>query len=233
MKIAVLGLAVGCVIAAGLCSTWEAKAAATSADLDRFCSYWAGDYDNLDQARSQSGLSKQQQNVPMRLYIRRVDLPAFGANVYYAEWQAPADANKILRQRLYALDIDDVTGKLRLGLNIFPAENRTLMARTAGAYEHPERLSGVTPADMAGLKGCDVLFERSGAGFAGAMTKGACAFPAPDTGQPIYSWSQMAIDAKSFRYLDNWFNPDGSFYRKRNGGWYQFEKLRATGSHTG
>ena len=200
-------------------------APASQKNFKRFMSYWAGDYDNLAQVKSQTDLPEEQRNAAYRLYIRRVELPAFGRNVYYAEWRDAYDATKIIRQRIYAFDLDPVSSKIELVLNIFPDNDPALRDRTAGAFTHPERLAGLTPADMSGLKGCNLLFEPSSGGFLGAMKKGACSFPAPETGTPIYSWSQMKITTNAFAYLDGWFNLDGTVYKKRQGDWSRLQKV--------
>jgi hypothetical protein len=196
-----------------------AEPAATAADYARFLGYWPGVYDNLAQVAGQTGATRNQAT---RLYIRRVEAPAFGADVYYAEWQDAADPAKVTRQRIYAFSREP-SGELRLALHIFSPENKALVARTIGAHEDPRKLDGVTPADMAGLKGCDVFFRPDGAGFSGAMIKGDCAFPAPD-GTPIYSWSQMKLNADTFSYLDGWFRTDGTLFQRMSPDWYVFRK---------
>ncbi len=214
-------VAAGLVMALLIC----ASSAARSADPDfaKFLSWWPGDYSNLAQAARQDGLPVAERNAPTLLFIRRVDLPAFGADVYYAEWQAADAPHKITRQRLYAFT-PLPSGGATLALHIFP-DKAELIARTGGAYRDPQRLREITPADMAGLKGCDVIFQRTGKAFAGAMVKGACAFPAPD-GTPIYSWSQMKLTPDTFSYLDGWFLPDGKPYRVMSREWYVFKKVK-------
>lgn len=129
------------------------------------------------------------------------------------------------RQRIYGFAIDAAEKKLRLNLHIWPADKPAFVARTSGAHRDPAKLTGVTPADMAGLTGCDVYFDAGAGEFSGAMKKGACAFPAPD-GTPIFSWSQMKIDAAAFSYLDGWFKLDGTPYKQFSKAWYEFERRK-------
>lgn len=207
------------------CSSLPASDRALSAEYQRFLSWWGGDYDNLKQIRAQEAGARPvaERNTPLRLFIRKVDLPAFGPDAYYAEWQDARDASKVTRQRIYAFEIDRQTRALRLNLHIWPIDRPDFLARTRGAYLDPRRLAGVSPADMAGLRGCDVFFAKDIRGFSGAMRKGSCAFPAPD-GTPIYSWSQMSRSARQFRYLDGWFNVDGTVYRRLSFDWDEFDK---------
>jgi hypothetical protein len=196
-------------------------------DYRRFLSWWSGDYDNLAQVKAQesAGTPAAQRNRPTLLFIRRVDLPAFGPDAYYAEWRDATQPATITRQRIYGFETDPTKGILRLNLHIWPQGNAEFLQRTAGAYLDLSKLDGVTPADMAGLEGCDVFFTATGNEFAGAMEKGACAFDAPD-GTPIYSWSQMTLTSTRFSYLDGWFNPDGSPFMRFGDEWYVFDKRR-------
>ncbi|MDX2225425.1 MAG: CpcT/CpeT family chromophore lyase [Rhodospirillaceae bacterium] len=210
------------------CSADAAVSADATPDFARFVALWPGEYDNLSQVQAQAaaGVPEKERNPAMKLFIREVDLPAFGPLAYYAEWRAADGSDKVVRQRIYALQSDAARGALRLNLHIWPADNPAFVARTTGAHRDPARLAGVTPADMAGLAGCDVFFTADGDGFAGAMDRGACAFPAPD-GTPIYSWSQMRIDAAAFAYLDGWFHPDGRPYMAFTKDWFRFDRRPA------
>ncbi len=204
---------------------------ATNADYRQFLLWWGGDYDNLAQAAAQeaaqeaAGRPTKDRNQATLLFMRKVDLPAFGTDVYYAEWQDAREPSKVTRQRVYAFEIDQAEKKLRLNLHIWPANRPEFVARTTGAYLDAHKLNGVTPADMAGLKGCDVFFDKTGDAFSGAMKKGACAFPAPN-GTPIYSWSQMKLSATQFSYLDGWFNLDGTPFQRFTADWYVFDKKK-------
>jgi hypothetical protein len=202
-----------------------AAATIDGADYRRFLSWWAGDYDNLAQVAAQdaAGLPEHERNQATRLFIRRIDLPAFGQDVFYAEWQDARAPEKVTRQRIYAFRHDATAGTITLALHIWPAD-AAFAARTAGAHRDPAKLAGVSPADMAGLQGCDVVFDRVDDGaFVGAMVKGACAFDAPD-GTPIYSWSQMRLTAGRFSYLDGWFNHDGTPFVRFTREWYAFDR---------
>jgi hypothetical protein len=194
-------------------------------DFNRFVGLWAGDYDNLAQAAAQekADVPPKQRNQPTLLFIRKVDLPTFGPEVFYAEWRDAKVPGKVTRQRIYAFAVDPAEKKLRLNLHIWPADKPDFVARTSGAHLDAARLAGVTPADMAGLQGCDVYFDAGADHFAGAMKQGTCAFPAPD-GTPIYSWSQMKIDAGAFSYLDGWFRLDGTPFMQFSRDWYVFER---------
>lgn len=207
-----------------ICLILLASPASIAAEPDPwadFLEWWPGTYNNMAQVNAQkAGAEPDKANTAQRLFIRRVDLPAFGDDVFYAEWQAYDDPTNIMRQRFYAMENEG--GVQRLNLHIFP-NDAAFRDRTVGAHLDPSKLSGITPADMVDLKGCDVFFEWQNDHFAGAMKKQECAFPAPD-GTPIYSWSQMRLKPSAFEYLDGWFNTDDSVYQRLAYHWYVFEK---------
>lgn len=191
-------------------------------DWPRFLDWWPGDYDNLDQVAQIAAENGEPFMPPTALRIRRVDLPAFGNDVYYAEWHDFEDPAEILRQRFYAFEREGAT--FRLNLHIFPPDAE-FVARTAGAYLDASKLNGITPADMFPLPGCDVFFEWEDGVFGGAMKKQSCNFKAPGTEIEIYSWSQMRLRDDAFEYLDGWFHrSDDSVYRQFSDRWIVFEK---------
>lgn len=201
-----------------MCFPQTSQAEDLESQFERFLSWWPGTYDNRAQVDASSSPM-----LPVNLYLQPVDLPAFGPEVVYGEWQDANDPSKIVRQRFYGFEIDHDRQALRLNLHIFPPAP-DFVAKTKGAYEDPYKVAGLKPADMVPLPGCDVYFTWQGDHFAGAMDKGACAFQAPGTTADIYSWSQMRLTATTFEYLDGWFNPDGSVYVVLADDWAIFDR---------
>lgn len=220
-------------ITAFVLSVFSHLPAHAETDLEKsfveFLRTWEGSYDNLNQVQKQDAqeIPEKDRNRATLLFIKKVELPAFGPHAYYGEWQDANDPGKVIRQRIYGFEIDKDDQTLRLNLHIWPIQSAAFIARTTGAYMVPSKLEGVTLADMAGLKGCDVYFRKTDSGFAGTMKKGQCAFPAPDgSGSPIYSWSQMSVNESQFTYLDGWFNMDGTVYQQLGKYWTVFDKKK-------
>ena len=206
-------------------------AVASGAVFERFVSGWAGHYDNLRQHAAQlaAGMPEPERNPSLELHIVPIDVPAFGPRAFYAEWFAPGTATTPVRQRIYAFESNAATGTVTLRLHIFPTD-AAFVARTAGAWRDAARLRGLTPADMAPLRGCDLRFRAvggaiPGVAFAGEMDKRSCRFPSfEDPSREIYSWSQMTKTDRVYSYQDGWFNLDGSVYRRFAPHWFVFEK---------
>ncbi len=186
-----------------------------------FLSWWPGSFENTQGI--ESVVTSAEGFVPMRLFIREVEMPAFGQHVVYAEWQDARDPDRVIRQRFYGLEIDEQRQALRLNLHIFPPDPE-FVAATRGAHLDPAKVAHLMPGDMVPLPGCDVYFTWTGDHFEGAMDRGACAFPAPGTETDIYSWSQMRLNETSFDYLDGWFHLDGSEYLPLQNDWYVFTR---------
>lgn len=198
------------------------SSASVAQDWSRFLEWWPGNYDNLAQVDEIASEGGQTFMPPTALYIRRVDLPSFGDNVFYAEWHNAENPAEILRQRFYAFEQEGSV--FRLNLHIFPPDG-DFVARTAGAYSDPAKLDGVTPQDMFPLPGCDVFFSWDDGKFSGAMRKQSCNFQAPGTDVAIYSWSQMRLEEGAFEYLDGWFHrEDDTVFRQFSDRWIEFKK---------
>jgi len=217
-------IALFCTVLAWALVVQSKEPAHSEAEFMQFLKNWPGTYNNSQQVTEQvsSRLDEEDLNVHLHLNIRRVDLPEFGEHTYYAEWQEFEPPHNVFRQRIYSFVNDG--DFLRLDLHIFPFDAE-FIERTEGAYADPSRLNGVTPDDMYQLAGCSVYFSFEDERFVGAMKKQSCSFPAPDSGEEIYSWSQMQLEEDSFRYLDGWFRTiDDTIYNYISTDWYVFKK---------
>jgi len=160
----------------------------------------------------------------LRLHITRVDLPAFGDIVFYAEWQDFTDPTDIHRQRFYVLREEPQREELRLELHIFDPAKVERNAEALGAHLNPSQLADFTPADMFPLPGCDIFFQVEGRQFRGEMDRGACELP--ETEPPLYSYTRMLLGPESFWYKDGWYNAatDQPAQLMTSGRWVEFEK---------
>ncbi len=192
-------------------------------DLRKFLSYWPGEYENSKQVAQQSASNRpsKDRNDHLRIFIRRVDVPSFGNDVYYVEWQNP-DNRKLVRQRIYAFEKNDDEYILRL--HIFPTD-KAFRAKTGGAYLEPWKLNDLKPENMVQLSGCDIYLKRDGDAFVGGMKRGDCIINYTEEDQDrFYSWTRMRITPTSFQYLDGWFHTDHRPAEEKDRAWYVFEK---------
>lgn len=197
-----------------------------SNEFDIFLAYWPGEYENIQQVTRQEAAARptKDRNDPLRVFIQRVEQPAFGDNVYYVEWQNEDD-RKLIRQRIYAFEKQAVGYVLRL--HIFPAD-KEFRDRTGGAHLDSKKLAGITPDDMIKFPGCNIYLKRDGEDYAGEMRRGDCIinYNEEDKGK-FYSWTQMRIRPNGFRYLDGWFHAANNLPAdEKNRAWYDYQKVR-------
>ena len=183
------------------------------AQLRLMLQWWPGEYSNARQVAAQraAGVPESERIPGVRFHIARVDLPAFGEHVYYAEWQDLDDPSNVTRQRFYGFAVDEVDQSVRLDLFIFNPARSEKNARALGAYKDPGRVSDFTPEDMVLLEGanCDIYFRREGRQFRGEMKRGACAFAVAEApGGQVYSWTRAVFGPDLFWYSDGWFLPE-------------------------
>jgi hypothetical protein len=177
------------------------RADALDQGLANLARWWPGDWSNESQVTSahNQALPEAERHRRMDMIVRAVDLPQFGAQVFYAEIFADGDPAKIVRQRLYAAEIDRARGILRVRLFILPDQNR-LFPR---AYENTSVLAALKPTDVIVIPGCDLYFQPEPDALLGGMDFGACryeAFPefkAQGVAELI-SYTRMQIAADRF-----------------------------------
>ncbi|WP_109354003.1 chromophore lyase CpcT/CpeT [Sphingorhabdus sp. EL138] len=136
----------------------------------KIMNWWSGDYDNdaqIDALRADGapiwieGQAEKGQNMgghlPMRSHYRPVDLPLFGERVLYVEEFSFGD--KPYRQRIYTINVDEITNEVRVKLWYFSDEGKK---KYANAYIDTTRLSDLKPEEMSPLPdNCDMIVKRA------------------------------------------------------------------------
>jgi len=107
---------------------------------------------------------------------KRVDVPALGHDAVYSELREGGPDGKLVWQRLYALQLDNDTGRIIMTPYSF-ANPQDL----AGASKDPTPLAKLKPADLKPQPGsCIVTWHRTEDGFAGTAKPGSCKSAAAD-----------------------------------------------------
>ncbi|MCP5471456.1 MAG: chromophore lyase CpcT/CpeT [Sinobacteraceae bacterium] len=170
-------------------------------DLQRLVLWFEGDFDNQEQIwfendrRSATPASERHERV--HATHRRVNLPAFGQYVFYVEEYLDDDPAKVFRQRLVTFESAREAG-VRMKLWFFkdPASVR-------GAHRDPSIVASITPADVTGLPGCDVLWVPQGDQYVGGMEPRACVFG--EKGQRRYSQHDLVLSPTKYWRVDRIF----------------------------
>jgi len=101
---------------------------------------------------------------------KRVQVPALGTDVVYAEQHEKTPDGPMLSQRLYAFKLDD-----DLGLIVMTPYDFANGQQLAGTYSNPMPLAKLQPAALKQQPdGCLVLWHRAEAGFEGILKPGSC-----------------------------------------------------------
>jgi hypothetical protein len=101
---------------------------------------------------------------------KRVDVPALGHDVVYSELHENGANGPIVRQALYWLKADDVSGKITM--NVYSIGNAQALA---GAVKNPAPLAKLGVTDLTpAAGGCTVSWQRTDSGFEGTLQPVSC-----------------------------------------------------------
>lgn len=172
-------------------------------DLDRLAALLEGRFDNARQAGLEDGYA--------HLDARhiRVGVLALSGPVFYSQLDQPDEAEdkRIYRQRLYQLLPAEDAGEV--------ARMRVWSFADAGPFrdaaaDNPA-FSRLTEADLSPMgDGCDVIWRRTEAGFAGDIDPATCAITSRRSGETLSIGGQFTVDAAAFTHHEEGFRADGS-----------------------
>ena len=118
-----------------------------------------------------AGQTSREGPAPLYDLAKRVDVPALGHDVVYAELREGSPDGHLLRQRLYSL-IQDPNGS-RIMMTAYDLGS---MPELAGAYANPVPLAKLNPPDLKPQsKECAIAWHRTDNGFVGESAGGTCA----------------------------------------------------------
>lgn len=120
---------------------------------------------------------------------KRVDVPALDHDVVYSELREGGPEGRIVRQRLYALKLDD-SGKI-----VMTAYSFANGAELAGALANRAPLAKLAPADLK-PEGCKLTWRKTDAGFDAVIPPLSCpTAPAKSAGE---SAAVMSVTKTAF-----------------------------------
>ena len=144
-------------------------------DLLILTDWFEGEFDNEEQlwfeADPRSETPEDGRHTRLHTMHRRVDLPEFGAHVFYVEEYKDNDPEDLVRQRLVIFSSEGLGGAIRMQQGFFkdPEEAR-------GAQFEPSKLSDLRSDDVTFLDECDVFWRRVAGQYEGQMRPKACVF---------------------------------------------------------
>jgi hypothetical protein len=143
-------------------------------DLVRLVRWFEGTWDNQEQVwfetEGRAQVPEAERHERVHAVHRRIELPAFGAIVFYVEEYLGDDPSKVFRQRLVTFESARARGvRMRQGLFRDPGAVR-------GAHLDPARLRALQPGDLTWIEGCEVLWRPEADQYVGGMDGRACIF---------------------------------------------------------
>lgn len=138
----------------------------TVASVADLASLFEGEFTTLP---GQGGVTPANGKIIYNL-AKRVQVPALGQDVVYAEQHEKTPDGPMLWQRLYAFELDH-----DLGLIVMTPYDFGNGQQLAGAYSDPTPLAKLQPTALKPQPdGCIVLWHRAEAGFEGVLKPGSC-----------------------------------------------------------
>jgi len=134
---------------------------------------WPGEYDNVEQLDFDKYSDRKDPasgaHLRMHTFLRAVDLPQFGPNVFYQETYQNDDPNDIYKQHIYALSPMDNGHSILIKTFSFATTKATL-----GLDKELKLSKSLQPNSPQFEKGCEMILEREGMAFVGRTRDVAC-----------------------------------------------------------
>lgn len=171
-------------------------------DLRILLQYFEGEFDNdsqmwLEGRRDWKGIPEEKHQ---RLHITHKRLPhdKMGAHAFYVEEYLEDDPQHISRQRVVSFSSDPEAGGIRM--KIFFLKDA---AKYVGAQHKQELLKDLNPAELFRIEKCDLIFQRQGEQYQGAMEDKACQFGEGE--EKRYAVHNMIISKDQYWRVDRSF----------------------------
>jgi CpeT/CpcT family (DUF1001) len=215
------------------------KAPSLKDDMTLMLQWFEGEFDNFQQVYKEKEDKAANAHEHIHSIFKRVNLPAFGNDVFYVLQYMDGDSTKIYRQRLYAFRENTAENAIQLDIYSFAADSLFY-------YSHvqPEKLNGLTPQQMTLTNGCEVYWKRDGGRFIGYMKDKSCNFISKRSGKRIFITDSLLLTKDEIWIRDEAYDENGGyvfghkdkiphklkrcrFYR----GWMLLEKAGFTGEY--
>jgi|CXWL01.1.fsa_nt_gi hypothetical protein len=184
-------------------------------DVVEVAEWLVGSFDTRAQAEADRAAGTAYKHDVALMVARPVEDPVtFEDGLYlYVENRLEGQAEPY-RQRVYRLS----KGAKGIRLEVFTIDERVrvLLAAT------PQMLSQLTPSDLTREKGCDVLLERQGEGYAGSTSLRSCKSASKES---AYVSSTLRITKDVIVSLDRGYDAEGAqTFGPTDGRGYEFRR---------
>jgi hypothetical protein len=175
-------------------------------DLKRMTSIFEGEFDNFWQVQKELNDSAKNVHEHIHSIFAKVDVPAFGKDVFYVKQYMDGNPNKIYRQRLYSFSTNPKENAVQLDIYSFPVDSLYY-----DSHLKPEKLAEISPEKLTTTKGCEVYWKPNGDKFIGYMKDKACSVVSKRSGKRIYITDSLILDKEQIWIRDEAVDEDGKY----------------------
>ncbi len=213
-------------ILAGAQTAWGQGQDGTPAERDIMviAEMFPGRYDNANQNYFdvRRNLTEDLRHPRVYATVDRIDLPAFGAYVFWVQATRGRDGEPYLR-RIYALEVDNRANAVRMKMYIYDGPEH---AALTDAHSDLSKLDGLTPETALYEEGCDVLWRREPGQFNGRTDLKTCRRDLAGVGEANVDF-HMFLSPDALWVLQRGFDDDGNqIYGNTAGDMYQLSRAR-------
>jgi hypothetical protein len=190
----------------------QAEGPATDEDVAELVALLTGEYSNMPQVRAARSSAQDTGSLPVELrdvhhmFATPVDMPNVPGATVYVEWRHNDGDGDISGQRVWAYFPSERGVEMKF--YTLRETGRTILN---GVTAPDDKTRAITLADLRGYpEGCDIVFERSGPGYAGRNDSGACVFTQSESpnAMKVDAYLRIMPDLRGKRtYM--WFAPPG------------------------
>lgn len=142
--------------------------------LAQLAAMLGGSYDNIAQAR------RDPEHPGLRLMVVPVQAPLVGDNVFYVQEMAADDPRRVFTQKLWVL-------------NVIPKREQAVLTqlelkeplRWRDGQNNRDLFRSMLMQDLRARPGCDLLWQRDGAGYRASLQANACRTSSRATGETL------------------------------------------------
>jgi len=188
------------------------------ADLAQIDAWLPGQYDNVEQARSDAGAGSDA-HPALALTIVPVRVPTIGDHVFYMQESAADDPRRVTSQKLLSFDV------AKGGHIVQTVWSLAEPQRWRDGHLNPSLFKGLMHQDASPLAGCELRWEKNGESrFVGANDPSACRLSLPALGGTVRMDMRAELSADSLALAELAFGANGQlvqgnaaepFYRYR------------------
>lgn len=171
-------------------------------DLKLLTQWFSGQFDNEEQVwferDPRSATPESERHERIHVTHQRLDLPAFGDQVFYVEEYKGNNPDELIRQRFVVFSAEAGSESIRMQQGFFKDA-----ASFRGGVDKPELFAGLQPAQVFFMNECDVFWKRVGGQFHGAMNPKACVFGEGEKRR--YSVHNLILSSDQYWRVDSTF----------------------------